>query len=128
MICVYSKVDKAAYLPHPPPQLFYQSGNSNELASHTVKHCSCHTMINIFNENTDYYRSIAVVAFSRKQGYLTFYNTASGIGLIPLLIRVIIKPHIGHYTKCCLWYNNYNSRVHLGTGYDIMRSSSRLKH
>ncbi len=33
VICVYWRVDKAAYLPHPPPQLFYQSYNPTELAA-----------------------------------------------------------------------------------------------
>lgn len=55
------------------------------------------------------------------------YNIASGINLIPLLIRVIIRPGFSFCTKCCLQYNKFNSRLHLGTGYDITRTSGKLK-
>lgn len=100
---------------------------SHRISVHTVKHWCWRSMINILNGNTDYYHSITVVASSQKNKVISFI-TASGINLIPLLIRFIIKPRSGHYAKCCLWYNKYNSMAHWGTGYDIMRSSGRLKH
>ena len=107
---------------------------SHRISVHTVKHWCWRSMINILNGNTDYYHSITVVASSqkktnkKKKNKVISFIAASSINLIPLLIRFIIKPRSGHYAKCCLWYNKYNSMAHLGTGYDIMRSSGRLKH
>lgn len=71
-------------------------------------------MINILNESTE-----SAISVLLKTKLFHLYNTASGINVILLLIRVIIKPQFSHYTKCCLQYNRFNSTVHLGTGYDI---------